>query len=43
MHVSAFNIAAVVTLIILLPELLVEGVKLGKKVLDNWLARKAPR
>jgi hypothetical protein len=41
MHVSAFNIAAVVTLIILLPELVVESVKLCKKALNNWLARKA--
>jgi hypothetical protein len=41
MQVSAFNIAAIVTLVILLPELLAEGVKLCKKALDNWLTRKA--
>jgi hypothetical protein len=41
MHVSAFNIAAAVTFVILLPDLLVGSVKLCKKALDNWLTRKA--
>jgi hypothetical protein len=41
MQVSALNIAAVVTFVILLPELLAGSVKLCKKAIHDWLTRKA--
>jgi hypothetical protein len=41
MHVSAFNIAAIVVFVILLPDLLVASVKLCRKALANLLTRKA--
>ena len=41
MHVTPFNIAVIVTLIILLPESLAACIKWGKKALSNRIGRKS--
>jgi hypothetical protein len=40
MHATPLNIAAVITFLLLLPDLLAVSVKWCRKALANWLTRK---